>query len=136
MEKFSLERFGERLREVRTLRGFGAEGQLRAFCREYKQNPSVWSELERGKKTLYLESLVTLCEQFNVAPNWLLFGLEPKSLNPEQNLKSNAAISRQLLRAARNSTTRGNESQGTKQTPKAGAIPISTRRNFDKNPRG
>ena len=75
MESFSLEQMGERLRLIRAGKGYGGDRQMRAFCREYKLNPSVWGALERGTKPqLYVTTLARICEQFDVNPTYILFG--------------------------------------------------------------
>lgn len=82
MAEFSLKEMGERLKQIRTERGFGEEGQLRAFCRKYHRNPTVWGQLEKGeKKTLYLQSIVELAEQFDISPTWLLFRIGKPQLS-------------------------------------------------------
>ena len=76
MTGYSPEKMGQRLRQVRNQLGFG----LRAFCREYNLSPSVWCRLERGLQTQHVKSMVTLCEEFNIAPTWLLFGVGPQTI--------------------------------------------------------
>jgi len=76
MKGYSPEKMGQRLRQARNQLGFG----LRAFCREYNLSPSVWCRLERGLQTQHVTSMVTLCEQFNIAPTWLLFGVGPQTI--------------------------------------------------------
>ena len=65
---------GERLRRARAKTGLG----VRAYCRKIRVHPSVWSALENGNKTLYIESLRALCEKGDLSPSWLLFGLGPE----------------------------------------------------------
>lgn len=85
MEGFSLEKLGGRLKQVRTQLGFGEKNMLRAFCREYKHNPSVWGKLEKGEKsTLYVQTVVAICEQFDLAPTWLLLGKGQQKLSARE----------------------------------------------------
>jgi len=72
---------GRRLRSARAKTGLG----VRAYCRKIDVHPSVWSALENGNKTLYLESLRDLCDKADLSPSWLLLGLGPerKSALPE-----------------------------------------------------
>ena len=75
VEFFSLRALGERLKQIRSDAGYGGFNQMRAFCRKFDQNPSVWSQLERGAKPqLYVTTLVSLCEKFDRSPTWLLYG--------------------------------------------------------------
>jgi len=75
MNGFSLKNFGERLKLIRTQAGYGGDRQMREFCREFREDPSVWSQLERGAKPqLYVTTLVSLCEKFDRSPTWLLYG--------------------------------------------------------------
>lgn len=79
MDEFSLEKLGERLKEIRESKG---PMSLRKFCQVYDLNASVWSELERGvKPQLYITHLASLALKFDVAPTWLLFGRGPKNLS-------------------------------------------------------
>lgn len=79
MDEFSLEKLGERLKEIRESKG---PMSLRKFCQVYDLNASVWSELERGvKPQLYITHLASLALKFDVAPTWLLFGRGPKELS-------------------------------------------------------
>jgi hypothetical protein len=119
MEFFSLEKMGARLRLVRQQLGFGGDKQLRAFCREHKLNPTVWGKLEKGtKSTLYVQSVVSLCEQFDLAPTWLLFGEGPQRLSA-RDLKANVpGIAAEITDAAIRQNARrakpGRKRSGTK----------------------
>jgi len=78
MNDFSLEKLGERFKQIRESKG---PMSLRKFCQVYDVNASVWSELERGvKPQLYLTHLANLAEKFNISPTWLMFGKGEKSL--------------------------------------------------------
>ena len=125
MKIFSVAMFGERLKTIRDGKGFGGERQLRAFCREFKENASVWSQLERGSKpTLYLQTIVSLCNKFDVSPNWLIFGIEPQSLNEPsraQELESPKSEANRLLDGSTGGKIGGAESP-RKRTGKKGTL--------------
>lgn len=57
---------GQRLRRARAKTGLG----VRAYCRRINVHPSVWSALENGNKTLYIESLRDLCDKAGIVPDF------------------------------------------------------------------
>ncbi len=61
------------------------------FCREYDLSPSVWCRLERGLQTQHVKSMVTLCEQLNIVPTWLLFGVGPQTMRTQDAAARSAA---------------------------------------------